>query len=393
MKTNRKQSLCVTIDSYHDGGAEAYAIRLANALSDRYRVVFIELLPERTHKKGMKNLLNAAISSYQLFSFDRWIFRNRFYRVTFPIVKYIQLRWLFRKHDIRTVLSHSHYSDSCLTKWAPANTSIVSFFHGHYEMEMEKPDVIFSQIPSIIRRLNAVIYTSRNHLRTLSELGFPASRQLKLFYGYNGTRASQLTKYQPGSPLRLGVISRAIEGKGWETTIRLFSDLSREYPGRLELHMVGDGPDYERFKNLESESIRFYGFQVNPRPVLDTLHVGILLSTYTAESQPNTVIEYLFAGKPVLATNMGSIEDMITIDGKTAGNVIPVTDQGIDEVAFLQAVRSYLSEPGLIEQQSALALECTRHFDMAAITGTLMNYIEKNLNPEIKEALTEPSGH
>lgn len=380
MTPQKKLPICITIDSYHDGGAESYAIRLANHLSETHSVLFIELLPERTHRKEMRNLVNQTVRSTHLFSFDRWVFRNRFYKVQFPWVKALQLRYLLWKYNIRTVLSHSLFSDDFLARWCPRSTFLVSFFHGHYEMKLNFESAIPSHIPSILKRINAVIYTSPNHLNTLNHLGFPPEKRYKLFYGYSGYLARKVTRFSREQPLRFAVVSRAIPEKGWEPTITGFQKLIGEFPGQAELHLVGEGPEYERLRHLQSDSVIFHGFQINPRTVLDECHIGILLTTYPAESQPNSVIEYLFAGKPVITTPMGSIPEMISINGNTAGFVIPVTEHGVDEVAFLQAMRHYLLQPDLVGEHSQLSLACTTHFDMTRNCLELISFLEQQIN-------------
>jgi hypothetical protein len=55
---NNTPNILIAIESFFDGGAEMFAIRLANELALTHNVFFIELYPERTREKRQLSLLD-----------------------------------------------------------------------------------------------------------------------------------------------------------------------------------------------------------------------------------------------------------------------------------------------------------------------------------------------
>ena len=58
-------NVLITIGSFYDGGAEMFAIRLANALSNKMKIVFVELEPYESEKKNQKKLLKSCVKLIQ----------------------------------------------------------------------------------------------------------------------------------------------------------------------------------------------------------------------------------------------------------------------------------------------------------------------------------------
>ena len=72
------------------------------------------------------------------------------------------------------------------------------------------------------------------------------------------------------------------------------------------------------------------------------------------ENMPNTLLESWAAGTPVLASDIGSLHDMVFNSG--AGGLFEVGDAG----SLAHAALNLLSDPSSLRQMSARALELIR---------------------------------
>jgi glycosyltransferase involved in cell wall biosynthesis len=210
-----------------------------------------------------------------------------------------------------------------------------------------------------------VVYTSPQHLETLDEYYFPHAKRRKIFYGLDVTPDTTLTDYKDGEKLKLVMIARGIKEKGWQEAIESVIDLANKYTGQLELNLVGQGEYLASLKEIYTQPfIHFSGYKENVLDYIRGAHIGLLPTYYVAESLPNTVIEYLLIGKPVISTNAGAIPDMITVQRETAGICINIEEGGLQVKELKAAIEKYLTNPSLVAAHSQLALVAAKKFGM-----------------------------
>ncbi|MEX2215032.1 MAG: glycosyltransferase [Phycisphaeraceae bacterium] len=111
----------------------------------------------------------------------------------------------------------------------------------------------------------------------------------------------------------MGVVSRLSVEKGVDRAIDTLAALSPTYP-KLELHIVGDGPEYDRVKKQAatlgvSERVKFWGWQSDSRRYFETFDF-LLLPSHT-EGFPNVVLEAMAMGVPVAATDVGGVSELL----------------------------------------------------------------------------------
>jgi glycosyltransferase involved in cell wall biosynthesis len=113
-----------------------------------------------------------------------------------------------------------------------------------------------------------------------------------------------------------GFVGRFVPIKDLTTLIKAFAHASRQLPAHLL--MVGDGelrPVLERLvADLGVANVRFLGWRHDLIAVYGALDVAVLSSQN--EGTPVALIEAMAAGKPVVATRVGGVEDVVT-DGRT----------------------------------------------------------------------------
>ena len=145
----------------------------------------------------------------------------------------------------------------------------------------------------------------------------------------------------------IGAIVRIAPIKDLKTLIYTFSNLKQEM-NNVRLHIIGPAEDEEYYEECLSlidfcgvKDIIFTGV-VNTKAYMEKLDFTVLTSI--SEGQPYAVIESLAAGRPVVATNVGSCRELI--EGGTedhwgpAGICVPPMHQTELLHAFLDLCRS-----------------------------------------------------
>lgn len=130
----------------------------------------------------------------------------------------------------------------------------------------------------------------------------------------------------PPFPFSVVTLGKLTERKDVETIIRGLAELNSEIP-EAGLVIIGDGPMRKQLEGLANElgvidRVVFRGYKINPYPDLAAAHVFV--STSKNEGFPNTVIEALYLGVPVIATAAGGTWDWLTPDKD--GLQIPFAD-------------------------------------------------------------------
>ena len=82
-------------------------------------------------------------------------------------------------------------------------------------------------------------------------------------------------------------------------------------------------------------------------------------------------MEYLFCGKPVVATNVGEIGEMIrTPGGALAGTLLNYDGDRITTDDLAASMRAYINDPVLRQRHAALAPAAFAKFDMGACAAS-----------------------
>ena len=117
------------------------------------------------------------------------------------------------------------------------------------------------------------------------------------------------------SPRRKTIVfvGRLSREKGLSHLIRAFSCLT-SFRGQLALDIIGDGPDHRILEALISdlgveESVRLLGFKENVYPYIQEAEFLVLPSL--SEGMPVVILEAFALKKPVVATRVGGIPEMI----------------------------------------------------------------------------------
>jgi glycosyltransferase involved in cell wall biosynthesis len=115
-----------------------------------------------------------------------------------------------------------------------------------------------------------------------------------------------------GGPL-IGAVGTLRAQKAYDVLIRAGAALHAKHPD-LHVLIAGGGPEQERLEALIAELdvgdvVRLLGRRLDVPNVLAELDVAVCSSTF--EGSPLSVMEYMEAGLPIVATSVGGIPDLI----------------------------------------------------------------------------------
>lgn len=206
------------------------------------------------------------------------------------------------------------------------------------------------KMAKVFKEAELVLGRSQSLLDRLAALGCPPEK-LRLnptpipLEGFAG----QARAIPPDGAFRLVQASRLIAKKGLFTTLRALAIVVKEFP-RAKFVLCGDGPDREPFlKAAEaaglSGNIDMLGWldQASLRREYATAHLFLHPSEMTAdgdqEGVPNSMLEAMATGLPVVATLHGGIPEAVR--SGVDGLLVPEKDPGTLAEAILTLLRDH----------------------------------------------------
>jgi glycosyltransferase involved in cell wall biosynthesis len=159
----------------------------------------------------------------------------------------------------------------------------------------------------------------------------------------------------------IGTVCILRSEKALDVLVRATALLVAEFP-RLRVLIVGDGPERSSLEALVKQlgledSVLLTGARTDVPDVLAALDVAVLSSDY--EGIPLSILEFMDAGKPIVATDVGGIPEVIE-DG-VHGVLVPPRD----EAALAAAVADVLRDPEAAKEMGARARDrCRREFSL-----------------------------
>jgi glycosyltransferase involved in cell wall biosynthesis len=187
----------------------------------------------------------------------------------------------------------------------------------------------------------------------------------------------------PDAPL-IGTVGRLAEVKQQGVLIRAFAQVVPVFP-TARLVLVGDGPLRAELEGLAASlglgaAVLFAGYRSDPERFLAAMDVFVLPSR--AEAMPLVIPEAWSAGRPVVASRVGGIPELIE-DGKTGLLVEPGDVDGL-----AARLRRLLADPALAGALGRAGRELARaSYDVTVMARAYDRTYRELLTPK-KEALS-----
>ncbi len=212
--------------------------------------------------------------------------------------------------------------------------AVVSF-HGMDAMPRAHDKTYAPRMRVLLETVPLVFARSQSLARVLVERGCPPEK-IRINRTSIPLKDFSYRRRQPveNGELRIVQACRLIEKKGIDLTLHAFAEMVKKFPA-ARLSLIGEGPQEASLRELAqelqlSESVDFSGF-LPPEKLAEKLHEAHLFvhpSRVTAkqdqEGIPNSLLEAMATGLPVVATLHGGIPEAVE-HGKT-GLLCPEND-------------------------------------------------------------------
>ena len=312
------------------GGPARQAMFLSQALNDgKWHTVLVSGSPDR-FEGDLAGRLDASVTSIRLPSLQRAIYPLK------DLVAWCQLlRIMYRE---RPDILHTHTAkagalgrtaamvynvtrrlQSGWTRRAVSRCVIIHTFHGHILEGYFSPVVsrIFLVIERwLARRTDCLVTVSQAVQDELRGMGIGRPEQWRVVpLGLNLSTLADLPLPNGQSAVRFGMVGRLVPIKNPALFLDALRRVNRGRAARPVVGtLVGDGPlrptlEQEAKRLGLEEVVRFMGWQEDLCSVYKELEAACLTSWN--EGTPVSLIEAMAAGRPVVATDVGGVRDLL----------------------------------------------------------------------------------
>jgi L-malate glycosyltransferase len=342
-----KPTVLQLIDSFHQGGSERQAIQLARLLSEsrRFDVRLATLSPEGTLRAEAEALGLGEIPSFPLQSFYD---RNALGQLR-------RLMNFLRRSRVDILHTHDFYTNvfgMAAGSFARIPVRIAS---------MRETDGMRTAAQKNAQQFayalaHRVVANSEAVRKKLIEQGVKDSKCNVIYNGLDTDRLKEtLSRVEAlsllGLPRETDAASRKfvtivanmrLEVKDYPMFLRAAQSTAKAFPNAAFL-LAGEGELTEQLRGLAKDlgleqSACFLGRCDNINALLQVSDVCVLSSK--AEGFSNSILEYMAAGRPVVATDVGGAREAI-VEGET-GYLVPPGDDS----TMAERILSLLREPG-----------------------------------------------
>jgi len=338
-----RMRILMMIPSLQTGGAEWAFVRQANALADRHEIT--AYIPYACDSSPA--LMDAFKSNVRVVSlplphawFHRVLYKLSLLFPKLAIERRIHravLGLLHRLERFQIVNPHLHSGTRIACDvFASAAVPVVETDHGDYAL-LKKEDPSLDKHREVFARLDGLVCPSQANLRAVQDLPWKAGfRSAVIAYAAPSLESSELSGLSGGNNFTFGLLARGVAEKGWAEALAAFRLLGQRGGAKARLLFIGDGPEIQRLKGeiRDDENVEIAGYQPDTAEWIAKCDVGLLPSYFTAESLPNAIIEFQAQARPVIATQVGGIPDML----QGCGIVVPIAaETGRADVPALAA--------------------------------------------------------
>lgn len=345
------------IDSLRPGGAERMAVSYANALDGRIEGSYLCC----TRMEGMlRKKLNPEVG---------YLFLEK--KSALDIKALFKLRKYVKNNNIELIQAHSSsFFLAVLVKLMVPGLRLVWHDHFGRDLEIRKPGILkpaskhFDGIISVNAELKE--WAVKNLIS--SEVTY-----IKNFIPDLSSEKSDKKRLLGQAGINVICLANLRPQKDHLNLLRAFNLISEK---NLNLHLIGkDANDHyskgiKTFlrKNNMEQKVYLYGEQENVAEILKQADLGILSSA--SEGLPVALLEYGFAGLPVVCTGVGECEAVIGKDG------ILVSPK--DPQALAEAIEFYLkNESARIKDAKFFRQKVIQQYSENAVVPEVIAFFER----------------
>lgn len=395
--------LLFSITDLNLGGSELFLTRLTNYLQQKHTIVIynhtgnsnLSVTSELSSKVRVVESVQYFILRYYL-KIRELVFIN-FLEKKLGITYQLQRFWIKRfikKEKIDGIVSFMYESDSFICsslkkEKIPIIISIRGCYSLHYyenKNNNEALTYLLEQYKKVFTRANGFTWQTNENLKVFEWISLPVNPLNKRInnglppYQKKGSLSRSFFGISEESVV-IGMLARGVEYKGWEALISSFENIQSNISGKkLFLLLGGDSQYVQGLKkaNETNSSIIFAGEIKNSQEFISLFDIAACPSH--VDSMPNSVIEYLACSKPVVATRIGEIPEMISFKDQEAGVLVGLDEIGRVSVSQLtNALLTLIESESKRKRLSKIAELAFRKFDMNECANEYETFFQKVL--------------
>ena len=299
-----------------------------NKIKRIFRAIY--LITTNFHKEPLK-----ILRALNIFKYGRTVLslRKLYYLIPF----------LGKKFDI--IQCHFGFIGNigAFLKQVGIDGKLVTMFHGYdIRLATEKGGKIYERL---FEQGDCFLAISNYNYRKIVQFGANPNKVIFHPVGIDIDKFpfKRKEKEKISSHVRILTVARLVEEKGLKYSILSINEILKKSTAfTLKYYIVGEGPLRETLNDLIKElkienTVKILGSMDQTQVVKEMLNADIFLLPSISEVLPVVLMEAQAVGLPVIASNVGSIADII-LDGKS-GYLVPEGD-----VAALTERLDYLIE-------------------------------------------------
>lgn len=362
---NKNQDIHVMIGilGFSFGGGEIFPIQLANALSHLGVSVSIFQYSHTHDEPDVRKMLSPSIPVYNWSHVGKKSLKRFF-------------------HDTGVSIFHSHvgHFEKKMLQGASFDIPYVVTLHGSYESIKYKSKLI----ELWVKKVNTFFYLSDKNLEPFDNKEVTSNKFRKIRNGMPIIKkVSNLNRKDLGinnDAIVFTLVGRAIDKKGWIESIHAFIKFCDKIPNvDSHLILVGDGPIIHDARNeaQNRNNIHFLGYRSDIHEIYDISDVAIAPTRFPGESFPLCLIEAMQVGTPILATDIGDIKIMTSINSENCGIIIENTENDKDFIEELSTSMEKFLDKNKKNYWSCISKKAGENFSIDKIAS---EYLESYRN-------------
>lgn len=226
----------------------------------------------------------------------------------------------------------------------------------------------------------------------------PVRKASVIYNGYsldrlNSIDSGQYSHLRQAGMLHVVMSARFSKEKDF-TTVLTTAEMAQEAGSNLRFFLAGEGPDLARFRKAAKErnlnNVEFPGYVTEMDSFLCQMDVGLLTTDprFHQEGVPNSVMEAMAHGMPVVATEGGALREIV-LDGFN-GYLVEPRDAGalLSKLTTLDADRDLRKSLGSSARQTVV-----EKFDLRVMGARMVDVYRSVLSGDLQSLQMQPVQH
>ena len=368
-RANRTPNIMVSTIGFYPGGAEILPIRLANEFKRQGYSVFLLSAGLTAREDGVRRMLRPDVPLVETSDLD-------------------EVKSVIHDFGVEAMNTHQWHIQKYPLQLPDVFSELgahVASLHGMIE-HGDAFAVTEEQLRAADGGVTTWVYTADKNIVPFANFSLydeTSERFVKLPNGLEPKNVVAIDREQLGIPqdaFVLCCVSRAIPDKGWEETIEAV-ELARQLSGRdIRLLLVGNGPVYDEYcRTGVPDFVYLAGFSDNSVGHYAAADMGIMLTKFKSESFPLTIVDCLFGGKPYIASDVGDIRNMLTINEQIAGEVVVLDDWEVPVEQAAKVIAGFAADQEQYRQALGRVKELSKRYQIDAVAAQYVRLFERDI--------------